>query len=301
VRLVEGAGAHTLTDRIDAARSSGDIVAVTVPAGPSALRSRRLRMYSMDDRDQVVRALRDGGWHAFEAPLPSVMVRLVRRWPGTFLDVGANTGVYALLAVTAHPRCRALAFEPVPELADLLRNNVAANPQGRRIHVREIAIGDHSGVAQLHLPPAQQDGTIETSASLDPRFKETIDRIVQVEMSTLDDAWATAGHPPVTVIKVDVEGAEPRVIAGAHDLIATHRPLLAVEVLPRVDAEIYDRLLDDHRYVDVTLNPREAVVNRPRVTPEPLAPNHLLVPWERLQAVVDDLKTIPRLKVTLLD
>lgn len=301
VRLLEGAGAHTLADQVDRIRSQGDLVAITVPPPTRAVRSHRFRMHALDDRDQVVRAVRTAGWLGFEAPLPSVMARLVRRWPDTFLDVGANTGFYSLLAVTAHRRARAIAFEPVPEIVELLRANLAANPQGRRVEVRAMAIGEHAGTADLHLPPAQPDGTVETSASLDPGFKGTIARVVQVEADTLDGAWATAGRPEVSVVKVDVEGAEPTVLAGATELVQRCRPVLTIEVLREADLDALDRLRTDHRYVDVTLSPQEAVVNQPRIAPDDAAPNHLLVPWERLGDVVAELRYIPRVAVTLLD
>jgi FkbM family methyltransferase len=298
VAAFEAVGAHTLADRVDRLRSDSDLVPVTVPAGSGALLSRRFRMYGLDGRDQVARALRGGGWHAFEAPLPSVVVQLVRRWPTTVLDVGANTGLYSLIAVTAHRHARAIAYEPVPEIATLLRANVAANPQGRRIAVREVAIGDRAGSAELHLPPPQADGTIETSASLEAGFKETVERVVTVETATLDGAWRAEGRPAVSLVKIDVEGAEHRVLAGASDLVSTCRPVLTVEVLRAADLAALDGLRRDHGYLDVTLGSAEAVVDNPEVRPVDEAPNHLLVPRERIDDVVHELHGVRGLSVT---
>jgi len=299
--VLEGIGAHTLADHVDRIRSNGDLVPVSVPAASWALRAHRFRMYSLDDRDQVARALRRGGWLSFEAPLPSVLALLVRRWPDTFLDVGANTGFYSLLAVTAHRRATALAFEPVPEIVDLLLANLAANPQGSRVTVRALAIGEHRGTTDLHLPPAQPDGTVETSASLDPGFKGTIERVVRVDGDTLDGAWDASGRPAVSVVKIDVEGAEPKVLAGAAELIESCRPVLTVEVLQGADVDVLDELRARHGYIDVALSEREAVVNRPSIKPDDEAPNHLLVPHERIAAVVEQLGYVPRLVVTMLD
>lgn len=300
VTVLDAVGAHTLADRVDRLRSDSDLVPITVPAGAGALRSRRFRMYALDGRDQVVRALRAGGWHAFEAPLPSVVAQIVRRWSDTVLDVGANTGLYSLIAVTADRRATAIAFEPVPEIAGLLRDNMAVNPQGARIRLREVAIGDRSGAAELHLPPAQADGTIETSASLEAGFKESIDRVVAVEAATLDDAWRTEGRPAVSLVKIDVEGAEHRVLTGADDLITSSRPVLTVEVLPAAKVAVLDAFCSRHDYADVTLAPAEAVVDNPAVRFDPLAPNHLLVARERLEDVVHELHGISGLRVTRL-
>lgn len=299
-RAAEALGAHTLADRLDRIRSDGDLVPVTVPAGDGALRTHRFRMHGLGGRDQVARALRAGGWQAFEAPLPSVVAELVRRRPTTVLDVGANTGFYSLVAVTAHADAKAIAYEPVPEIVDLLRTNLAVNPQGRRIALRSQAVSDHTGPVDLHLPPPQPDGTVETSASVESDFKESIERVVTVAGTTLDDAWKAEGRPVVDLVKIDVEGAEHRVLAGAVEVAATCRPVLTIEVLPAARLDDMEAFRHAHGYLDVTLGEIEAVVNRPKIAHEPGAPNHLLVPQERVAAVTDALGSVPGLVVTVL-
>ena len=297
---LETVGAHTLADHLDRLHSQGDLVAVTVPATGRALRSTRLRMYTLDDRDQVARALRCGGWLSFEAPLPSVVVQLLRRRPGTFFDVGANTGFYSLVAVAAHRKVRVVACEPVPEIVELLRANIAANRRGTSVRVRAVAVGDTVGTVSLHLPPAQADGTIETSASIEAGFKAATDRVVEVEAVTLDRLWNEEGRPDVSIVKIDVEGAEPRVLAGGEDLVAACRPIFTVEVLADADVAAIDAFRQRHGYVDVTLSEVEAVIGRPAVVADALAPNHLLVPAEQVATVTDDLRKVPRLIITVL-
>ena len=178
-------------------------------------RTAKIAMHGHKGADQVARALGQMGWEGFEAPLPSAVVRILRRWPGVLLDVGANTGFYSLIAVASGPDTTAIAYEPVPAIVEMLRANLRLNRASKRVTVEELAIGDRSGRATLHLPPPQPDGTIETSASLEPDFKEVIASSFEVRTSTLDDAWRASGEPAVTMVKVDVEGAEARVLAGA--------------------------------------------------------------------------------------
>ena len=92
----------------------------------------------------------------------------------------------------------------------------------------------------------------------------------------------------------------PIFLAGATEILAECRPILTIEVLPGATTLAADQLCRDHRYIDVTLSPHEAVVNHPLVRPEPLAPNHLLVPAERLDDVVHELRQVPRLAVTIM-
>lgn len=299
-RALELVGFHTLADRLDRARSEGDLQAITVPVGSDALRRHRFKMFALDGRDQVVRAIRDGGWNGFEAPLPTVLTALVRHRPDTFFDVGANTGFYSLLAVTADDRVAVHAMEAVPEIATLLRANMAVNPGADRIRVHELAVGDTTGITELHLPPAQPDGTIETSASLDASFKGDIARRIEVPVQRLDDLWTAAGRPPTSLVKIDVEGAERLVLAGAQELIEACQPVLAVEVITEGTADAVESLRRDHRYVDLVLSPTEVVVDRHPVRPEAIAPNHLLVPRARLDEVVDVVRGLGYLQVTIL-
>lgn len=299
-RLLERVGAHTLADRDDRERFDGDLVPVVVPPGPGAVRSHRFRMFAHGGRDQVVRAMRDGGWNAFEPPLPALFTQLVRHWPDTFFDVGANTGVYSLIAVTAHRHVRVHAVEALPDVAALLRANLVVNPASRRITVHEVAANDHEGAVVLHVPRAQEDGTIETSTSINPAFKDDIERRVEVVGRPLDALWSAAGRPATSTMKIDVEGAEAPVLAGAIELIRTCRPVIAVEVLTSATSDAADQLRREHDYVDVTLSPVEMVVNRKPVRPDRLAPNHLLVPFERLGKVVELTEDLRTLQVTLL-
>ncbi len=292
--LLDRLGAHDLARRV---RPEAAVVEVELPTvGQGA--SRRIRMATLEGRDQVARALRSGGWEGFEPPLPSVVVATLRRWPGTFLDVGANTGLYSLIATAADHRADAIALEPVPAIAALLRSNLALNEGGARVTVDEVAIGDAQGVATLHLPVPQPDGTIETSASLEPDFKEDIGEVLEVRTCTLDDAWRDHGRPAVTMIKIDVEGSEARVLSGAREVIATHQPVISVEVLDRVDPTLLEEIRAGIGYVDISLSPREAVVGWPAVRVVADAPNHLLVPPDRLAAVVDDLRAMGTIRVS---
>ena len=79
----------------------------------------------------------------------------------TVLDVGANTGVYALAAAALNPGARVIAFEPVQRVCDRLRTNAGLN--GNRIIVEHVAVSDQDGVATLH----DVDDEHVYSASLD--------------------------------------------------------------------------------------------------------------------------------------
>lgn len=52
---------------------------------------------------------------------------------------------------------------------------------------------------------------------------------VTVKLSTLDAEWKAIGRPPVSMVKIDVEGKEPEVLQGATELIAGNKPSILLE------------------------------------------------------------------------
>ncbi|MBB6173430.1 FkbM family methyltransferase [Nocardiopsis mwathae] len=151
--------------------------------------------------------------------------------PGSVLDVGANMGLYAALAA-ARTRRRVYAFEPAPDTAATARAVAAANGLG--IEVVELAASNHGGTGHLHLSMAS-----DASNSLVPGFRPALGRI-EVEVDTLSHWRERAGTAPA-VIKIDTEGNEPDVIAGALEILRRFRPFVFCAVLP--DQGIEERLM----------------------------------------------------------
>ena len=280
--LADRVGAHRSADRLHRLRGA-DLVGVDLPATRGG-RLVRVRFQRHDGRDQVARAIEEGGLWGFEPPLVPLFVELCRHSYGEVVDVGANTGLYSLLAVAANRRVRVHAVEAFPAVADHLRENLALNRSiARRVRVHQVALSDGNGSASLYVPPPT--GTpIETSASLDPTFKEEIASEIEVPTRTLDDLWDASARPAVGLIKVDTEGTEHRVLRGAEAVLATNRPVVICEVLPRAaTTELTERLARTD-YVDIRLR-RDVLVIGTRVVFDPDAWNHAFVPEERLLTV----------------
>ena len=253
----------------------------TGPPGRLRIRVPGRRQFDMLDlggRDQIVRQIREGGWSSYEMPLPQVLAACAARSVGSFVDVGANTGFYTLLALTCGRRLSGVAFEPFPPALEALEANLALNPVGRRAEVVAKAVGDAGGRAELWLPPAEH-GLIETSSSLSAAFKEAHSGSITVDVIRLDDhRWE--GRIPA-ILKIDVESLEHVVLAGAVGILEEFRPLVFLEVLPKGDAAALESLRSRLRYTDVRLLAAEAVVGE-SVAFDERAWNHLLIPDEAL-------------------
>ncbi len=152
--------------------------------------------------------------------------------PGNvFIDVGANIGLYALKAARlVGPTGRVLAFEPGAEAYDHLVANLAMNAYPWAAPMK-VAASDAAGQAVLHHVPLGHD---PQAFSLIANARATDGEVV--ETVTLDSLIDRAGLTRVDLIKIDVEGAEPLVIAGARDLLARLRPAVIFECNAHINA-----------------------------------------------------------------
>jgi FkbM family methyltransferase len=159
-----------------------------------------------------------------EIPVQEALRRTIA--PGaTVYDVGANIGFFAQLAARfAGPDGRVVAFEPVPAIADLVREAAQRSGLQDRIEVRAQAVASQSGTEQLYVIDDASWSHLASRGNPGGAV-QTID----VPVTTLDEVVAQ-GTPPPDVVKLDVEGSEGDVLRGARHVLQTHRPAVVVEL-----------------------------------------------------------------------
>jgi FkbM family methyltransferase len=128
-------------------------------------------------------------------------------------DVGGHVGSVAIRAAL-NPGVRCVyTFEPNPRTAARLLANLELNPK-IQVHHQPIALSDRQEIRSLHFGDAGNIGL--ASVVLRPTAES-----VPVECTTAD-AWIAAGKAsPPTLMKIDVEGFERDVLAGAEKLLAS--------------------------------------------------------------------------------
>jgi FkbM family methyltransferase len=158
-------------------------------------------------------------------------VEQVLRPGGVFVDAGAFQGWYTLVASrVVGPQGLAVAFEPNPDAYAILKRNVALNGR-RNVRIFNCALSDADGGAVLYRGP--DDGV---ASSLGPvpggRGQD------QVTTRRLDDVVEELKIRKVDFMKVDVEGAEARLLGGAVDVLRESTPVVLFEVYPAVARNI---------------------------------------------------------------
>jgi FkbM family methyltransferase len=151
------------------------------------------------------------GDHEPELPF----IRALLRQEDTFVDVGANIGVYSVVAAVRG--ARVLAFEPNGGAREMLTANLALNDVADRVQVLSCALADFSGTARF-------TNDLESSNHLAIDLKTEGDLVEVRELDALIEPGVT-----VTIIKIDAEGFDEAVLRGARGALERDRPVIIVE------------------------------------------------------------------------
>ena len=145
-----------------------------------------------------------------------------RLGPGAmFFDIGSYFGWYSLW-LAKHCGASACAFEPVPVNYELLAENTRLNP-AQNVRIFPLALSDQPGEVCFQLPAADNRGT---GRILD-------DGGQRVPAITLDAFVTEHGITRLDAMKIDVEGAEVRVLAGGRETLKKFQPAILIELNPK--------------------------------------------------------------------
>jgi FkbM family methyltransferase len=185
----------------------------------------------------------------FEADNVGLLQRLCR--PGTHMfDVGSNLGLMALPVLESVPDSTVVSFEPSPNSLPWLKRTIARSAMRTRWQLIEKAACSRPGNAGFSVSTPTEglfDGLRHTDRAVE--FQR-----VTVETTTLDLEWRRLENCAVSVIKIDVEGAELEVLRGAGDCLEKARPFVLLEWCPlnlkayEISTDALYQFASDHGY-----------------------------------------------------
>lgn len=129
-------------------------------------------------------------------------------------DVGANTGLYSLFAATECRQGKVVAFEPYPPNVEIFRQDIDRNKLDNIVIV-ESALSDSVGEVEFSQPEKDDAGYGSSSINIGDQ-----DASITVPTTTGDKLVTDGKIPPPNVVKIDVEGAEHKVIEGMEDTLS---------------------------------------------------------------------------------
>lgn len=140
--------------------------------------------------------------------------------PGSWvLDIGANIGVYTRqFAGWVSDGGKVVAIEPEPGNCALLREGLEKAGVVDRVRVVQAVAAETAGELRLRLNPAN------------PADHRIAQDGIPVRAEVLDELLASEGFPRVSLIKIDVQGAETKVLRGCRRILSEWRPAIFMEV-----------------------------------------------------------------------
>lgn len=191
-------------------------------------------------------------------------------------DVGANTGLFSILAKSVNPDSNIHSFEPLLRIFNLLNKNIYANKY--KINTYKLAISNKTGETTLYDYTDVKDAT---TASLNINFRPINQIPVQVKTITLDDFVDKHKIQSIDLLKVDVETLEPEVLKGFQKYVKDFKPYIFIEVLNYRVASELNKVIDKSTYLIYHINELKGLYKKFDFEAYPVNRNYLLCPKEK--------------------
>lgn len=161
------------------------------------------------------------------------------------VDIGANTGVYSLVAKTVNPASSVYAFEPVTRVYKKLLENIELNKFD--IHAYEQAASNSNGTAIIY----DTDSEHTYSVTVNKNMFSSGTRVIEssIETITLDSFIKQNKLSKIDLIKIDVETHEAEVLEGFSEFLSVHKPSMLIEILTDEVGEKVEALVKDLNYL----------------------------------------------------
>lgn len=190
------------------------------------------------------------GWEQYS----NMLWQALAKRSDVILDIGANTGVYTLLAKAANPEVKVYSFEPVRNTFKILQENIALNNCSNVTLIND-AISDKEGEAEFY----DMKDSILYEASLEKAHVDALkhdrSRFTSYKVKIVPLTKVIEEHKieKIDLLKVDVETHEPPVIAGMGEYLQKYQPILLIEIL---NEDVAKRLTpyfnsDDYVFYDI--------------------------------------------------
>lgn len=159
-------------------------------------------------------------WSKFSLSSYLVISSLIRQGikPATVIDVGANVGQFAVASAKLFAATRIISFEPDPQTAEIFKKNTRSFST---IELHQKALGSEKGTAEFFV---NKDSQVSSMLALShARLEEfpgrTVTNSITVDIDTLDDLFSQEEFQKPILLKIDVQGFEDRVLAGAESFL----------------------------------------------------------------------------------
>ena len=229
--------------------------------------------------------------------LPTLSARLLASAPGPFIDVGVNIGQTLVVVKAVAPEVRYIGFEPNVSCCCYVKELIRANDY-RKADVYNLALSDKLAHLLLEMD-SETDSRASVVSGLRPNFFSRKDRVLAFAYDDLQI------DEPMSVIKIDVEGAEYGVLKGMQKSIRAHQPTIICEVLDihsEEAAEFANGQVGELNKLLASLNYKIIQLEQSGSRGEIVGFRHIdrlkLVNWTKESAKLNDYVFVPAARLT---
>lgn len=202
----------------------------------------------------------NGLYNGWEKKSISLWVQLCLKSEVIF-DIGANTGLYGLVAKTLNPDATVHCFEPIPGVFKILSKNISINKYNIQPH--QIGLSNYDGLAKIYLPKGQDFAYSVTVNKNTTKGREVTE--LEIEVSQLSTFISKNNIHKIDLMKVDVETHEVEVLGGMANYLKEFKPTMIIEVLNEEIAEKLNTIFNGMGYLYFNI---DDVKNSIRLTPK---------------------------------
>lgn len=174
-------------------------------------------------------------WNGFNSNWEKISLRVWARAckeSNIIVDIGANSGIYSLLAKSINRKSQVFSFEPVDENFRSLKKNVEIN--NFNININKIAVSNLIGEGEMFVLP--NEANYMTSLNLDRNITNKRVRRDIVKTERFDNFIIKNNIQNIDLVKIDVEEHEAEVFEGFGHYLSEFKPKILVEVIGEKNA-----------------------------------------------------------------
>lgn len=166
--------------------------------------------------------------------------------PGVFVDIGAHIGRYCFEFAKYFEKT--IAFEPTSATFEHLQATWENNPSKDKISIQKAGISNSSGEAEFLISEDESQNSFVRDTTTRYLGSET------VTLRTLDEELSAGEKAKLSLLLIDVEGAESKVLEGAKETLQSGSPTIVIELLDQAARDRCDRVLADLGYSGIQLD-----------------------------------------------
>jgi len=211
----------------------------------------KIRHYGYLIENEIFWAGIDHGWEKVSLGLWQKLCKE----SNVIFDVGANTGIYSLIAKGVNPNAHVHAFEPLERVYNRLQDNMTLN--NFDVKCEQVAVSNEDGTATIY----DTEGEHALSVSLNAHTRDADVKLIPTEVNTITlAAYIRAqGITSIDLIKIDVETYEPQVLEGMGEFIKEFKPTMLVEILdPEIGRKV-EEIVKDAGYLYFNIDENKGI------------------------------------------